>query len=415
MSLLYERIREINPDLLKMDSVPLTAAPPFAWDQLSERLSHVFKNTTFTISSSSPEMREASKLTSDLGSHQHIISVSLQPLQGPAFWVMSDQAFQTIKSQLLSKDDQLIQWSDKTLDDSFLRFIALEILYHFGELTKVPSLMPILNNEPTLPNENALCFDITLQMNSHTLIGRLIVSEELRGAWLTHLQQSGIGKINESLAKKVEVALHVEAGTTQLNHDQWSHVKEGDFILLDHCSLEGEEFFGRVMLTTNGRPIFRAKLKEGKIKILELPVYHEVQLPMENEKEDEFDFDKELNLEDSIPEKEPTGEHETHPEGLESPSTGDEETHENPIEKTVALKEKSTPISPKEIPVSLVVELGRIQMTVGKLLELEPGNVLEVDIKPEQGVDLVINGKVVGKGELIRLGEALGVRIVELG
>ena len=54
-------------------------------------------------------------------------------------------------------------------------------------------------------------------------------------------------------------------------------------------------------------------------------------------------------------------------------------------------------------------------MTIEQLLKLEPGNLLEIDIHPENGVDLTINGKIVGKGELIHIGEAIGVRVLELG
>jgi flagellar motor switch protein FliN len=48
-------------------------------------------------------------------------------------------------------------------------------------------------------------------------------------------------------------------------------------------------------------------------------------------------------------------------------------------------------------------------------MELQPGNMLEVDLHPENGVDLVVNGKRIGKGELLRVGETLGVRILDIG
>jgi flagellar motor switch protein FliN/FliY len=54
-------------------------------------------------------------------------------------------------------------------------------------------------------------------------------------------------------------------------------------------------------------------------------------------------------------------------------------------------------------------------MTVEQLTKLEPGNLLEIEIHPENGVLLTIQGKAVGKGELIRVGEAIGVRVLQLG
>jgi len=47
--------------------------------------------------------------------------------------------------------------------------------------------------------------------------------------------------------------------------------------------------------------------------------------------------------------------------------------------------------------------------------ELSPGNVIELGVQPEQGVSLVIDGKVVGRGELLQVGDILGVKILETG
>jgi flagellar motor switch protein FliN/FliY len=61
------------------------------------------------------------------------------------------------------------------------------------------------------------------------------------------------------------------------------------------------------------------------------------------------------------------------------------------------------------------VELARLKITLDKLMSLNPGNLLELPIHPDQGVTLTIHGQKVGKGELVYLGEVLGVRILEIG
>ena len=72
-------------------------------------------------------------------------------------------------------------------------------------------------------------------------------------------------------------------------------------------------------------------------------------------------------------------------------------------------------ITPKDIYIVLTVEVGRLRMTAQHLMELRAGNLLDLDIVIENGVDLAINGKRVGKGELIRVGNKLGVKILEVG
>ncbi len=40
-------------------------------------------------------------------------------------------------------------------------------------------------------------------------------------------------------------------------------------------------------------------------------------------------------------------------------------------------------------------------MSVQKLLELQPGNLLELDVHPENGVDLVVNGSCIARGRTL--------------
>lgn len=93
------------------------------------------------------------------------------------------------------------------------------------------------------------------------------------------------------------------------------------------------------------------------------------------------------------------------------PQPEDEQEEVTPT--TAAPAQKASPI--QEIPLSVVVEVGRLQMSLQKLTELQPGNVLELNVRPENGVDLVVNGRCVARGELLLLGDALGVRVLDIG
>ena len=54
-------------------------------------------------------------------------------------------------------------------------------------------------------------------------------------------------------------------------------------------------------------------------------------------------------------------------------------------------------------------------MPLEKVTQLKPGNVLELGLSPEPVIHLTIGGKRVAKGELVRIGEAFGVKILTLG
>ncbi len=78
-------------------------------------------------------------------------------------------------------------------------------------------------------------------------------------------------------------------------------------------------------------------------------------------------------------------------------------------------KEKSRPVGFKEIPVALVIEIGRLQLSAQQLMEMRSGNVLDLRVQPESGVDLVVNNQLVGRGELVQVGGTLAVRVLEVG
>ncbi|HEV7737332.1 MAG TPA: FliM/FliN family flagellar motor switch protein, partial [Chlamydiales bacterium] len=69
----------------------------------------------------------------------------------------------------------------------------------------------------------------------------------------------------------------------------------------------------------------------------------------------------------------------------------------------------------KELPMNVTVELARLRITLEKLIQLVPGNMIELPIQPDQPVHLTVNGQVIGKAELVQLGETLGIRILEIG
>lgn len=81
---------------------------------------------------------------------------------------------------------------------------------------------------------------------------------------------------------------------------------------------------------------------------------------------------------------------------------------------------RTAPAAPDELddldqlPLRLVAELGHFELTLGELRELGEGSVLPVERPLDDSVLLRINGKRVGSGRLVQLGEKLGVQITRM-
>jgi len=67
-----------------------------------------------------------------------------------------------------------------------------------------------------------------------------------------------------------------------------------------------------------------------------------------------------------------------------------------------------------DIPLDVTVELGRVRMLIRDVLELSTGSVIELDRVAGEPVDLLVNGRLVAKGEVVVIEDNFGIRITEI-
>jgi flagellar motor switch protein FliN len=67
-----------------------------------------------------------------------------------------------------------------------------------------------------------------------------------------------------------------------------------------------------------------------------------------------------------------------------------------------------------DIPLEISVELGRVKMLVKDVVELGTGSVVEIDKAAGEPVDVLVNGRVVARGEVVVIEDNFGVRITEI-
>jgi flagellar motor switch protein FliN len=67
-----------------------------------------------------------------------------------------------------------------------------------------------------------------------------------------------------------------------------------------------------------------------------------------------------------------------------------------------------------DIELDVSIELGRTDLSIKRILEMGPGSIVELDRMAGEPVDLLVNNKVVAKGEVVVVDENFGIRIVSL-
>jgi len=67
-----------------------------------------------------------------------------------------------------------------------------------------------------------------------------------------------------------------------------------------------------------------------------------------------------------------------------------------------------------DVPLQVTVELGRTRKLIRDILELSPGSVIELDKLAGEAVDILVNGKLIAKGEVVVIDDNFGVRITDI-
>lgn len=439
----YDWLRQIPSALLHKDSTPLVGyIPPFPWDEFSQSLAQLFQIKDLNVKAiDALRWRPQEEFLAGFGDKPTILQAAVVATGGSVCWVMAEQDVMSLMNLLLTKDSKPLAVVDPEFKQGFYHFLAIEVIHALSQINFDKALVLHLVANAELPKEDSLCLDVEINLGQ-VFPGRLVISPDLqKGLKERYAQRT----IDSTLLRSLEIPLHLEIGRTTLPASMLPHLALGDFIMLDTCSVKADGT-GSVVVTIKGNPLFRGIIEEGGIKLMDYSLYNEVDmnsndetpqnlaepaqpdsypagkaLPEEEFSEGEFEeefedeeageFDDEVSQQEKWPPPPESRE--------ESKMTAEvEQKHpeESPVDATIhaePVEEEGFSIGAVQMPV--VVELARLQMTIQKLMELQPGNLLELNVRPENGVDLVVNGKRIAKGELLLIGDVLGVRVIDIG
>ena len=101
---------------------------------------------------------------------------------------------------------------------------------------------------------------------------------------------------------------------------------------------------------------------------------------------------------------------------------GEEDNVEEQVdEQTLSTEESDQILSSADnlrvlenIDVKLTVEVGSAELKIRELLRLNEGSVIELDRLAGDPLDILINGTMIAKGEVVMVGERFGIRFVEI-
>ncbi|MEV5034631.1 flagellar motor switch protein FliN [Sphingobium sp. LMC3-1-1.1] len=67
-----------------------------------------------------------------------------------------------------------------------------------------------------------------------------------------------------------------------------------------------------------------------------------------------------------------------------------------------------------DIPVRMSVEVGSTSLRLAEVMDLSEGSVVELDRQADDLLDIMVNGALIAKGEVVTVNGRYGIRVVEI-
>ena len=67
-----------------------------------------------------------------------------------------------------------------------------------------------------------------------------------------------------------------------------------------------------------------------------------------------------------------------------------------------------------DVPVTLSMEIGRTQINIRNLLQLNQGSIVELDRFAGEPLDILVNGTLIAHGEVVVINDKFGIRVTDV-
>lgn len=385
------------------------AAPRFPVEEFGKQVGQALQLGEITTEVGKAQWREPEEMRAGLGSEPLMSGIELTPIETPlAFLIPGDDA-EKLSRWALDPSGKNEGFRSAEMQKGFYRYLLLHLLKIADQMNACEDLTPKLT-EAQLPDKTSYSIDIAFRKGEETVWGRIICPPSFHSEYKMHFATHP--PTHNMYESTIPVSLSLSAGSVDVTQEEWKQIQEGDLLVLDQCTYHPDDHSGSFLASVNEVPLFQIKSKKGALKILDYADYFEEKSMIEeNEPEELSPTPEEPPIEETPAEEGNTEMPEETPDP-ENVEMAEEPPAEPPPMEDISRTEKM--VGTHEIPLTITVEVARISITLNKLLALQPGNTLDLAITPEKGINLTVGGKVIGRGELMQVGETLGVQITEV-
>ncbi len=430
----YGWLEEVEESLVKLQGArEAPSLPAFPKKVIEESFSKLFA-TSASLQIAERGLRSSEELLSALPSDGLSLKGFIQPM-GLPFYVAAPSKemaafFAHLSGAELKEGEQGGFFLERDYLVGFFHFLGAEALSQLQKHWLRDFSFEIQDGPFSLREElegkNFALVDIEMSYAGGSLWFKLMVPAALQTDLRRFYARKQPTLSSEKMAQ-IPTEISIEAGRTSTTFSELSEIKVGDFLLIDRPYISLPGLKGRLVLSFDGKPLFRGKVEGEAVRVLSYPTYEEV-ASMDDENDEEYEEEEEEGLysdEDEIYDEEEDeellpfpdhgeGELAEQEEPIESASLPEEaeEQEESRLGES-ELEGEPIKIAPEDIPLELTVELSRLRINASDLMKIAPGDLLDIKVSGERPVSLVLNGKRLLSGELVAVKDLLFVRILK--
>ena len=359
-------LKKLNQSLLKLDKIPLMRNfAPFDFELFSSKLKTLLDVDNLEVNLTNSSWQEKDEIEKHISDNVSYLGFTFSPILGTVYLLTAEEDISKLINELTLKNKK-IKITSSILQEGYFRFLSLQTLDILNSLNIFQDLSAKIIDEISSLDESCFCLDFQIKINDTSIFVKIAVTPKFRESWEEYFINNPPLKALE-LSKSLNLLMNIELGKVSMSYESLKKIEVCDFVILDTINYDPKHNKGVVTLRLNDFKMFSAKIKQNKLNILDLSTVEEVKSM--------------------------------------------EKASENINEE--AADEPTTQL--QNLPVTIVVEAARYKITLDKLMNLQPGNILDLAVHPERGVDLTVNGEIFAKAELMQIGDSLGVKITKIG
>jgi type III secretion system YscQ/HrcQ family protein len=427
-----ERVSKRQTELLKRVSwlIPGATSTEAAAELVVTRLKDMLE-ASVSLSYRTTEMVSGSKLSRYVAEPTFLAVLSPLPNKTRGLLEIELSLAHQMIDSLLGGSGEVVAMRPLTeIEEGVITYVAIEALKALGPSLdsdmpklRIETLAASLSEAAALipEDESVAVVQFEMQFGEHSGPLRVFIPEtvleqatppasaEIRGARL----QANLDA-NKSRLSHVKTTMRAEIGAVEIQAADLDGIRPGDVVLVESLSSRPDKNTGgtaklRVGLGRSGALQAEVAFKNGKF-------FAKVTALVEGPPEQPGALAASENAaqgDDESDSAEQGGE-ETGAQEADEADESEAAAPDDDFQGSDFMAESEGQSLVNDIPLQMTVELGRVTLTGEEVVALRVGQIFDLNKLSGEPLDLSINGKVIGRGEVVEVDGNLGIRVVDL-